>query len=670
MKKLFTVLMLLIATSSIAQIKRDTITDLSPILVTSVRADSKIPITQKTLSASDIQNGYQGQEIPMILGNLPSVYSNSDGGHGMGYSYFSLRGIDQTRVNLTLNGIPLNEPEDLGCYTSNYPSFINSIHSIQMQRGVGTSSNGASSFAGSINFQTKDGLEKGTELQLGGGSFNTARFNVSTSTGLSKKGFALFANIGGVRTDGFRDNSGSRGGSAFVSAGHYSKRSITKINVFSGISENQMAWEGETDSTLNVNFKANHRGLDNSDRFNQTHIQLQRIQNFTPNVKWSTTAFYNHLNGNYDVYNLHDTSLIQNKLDSSRFYYGAETQSSDWRGLVSQLDFRLTDFKVSTGISYNNYIRYHNGYDVAYDTIKVTKSNTLYSNNGNKTDLSGFFKFSYDNRKVLIYADAQIRQVGYNYSGSDTSFNKSWLFFNPKIGVKYFLNNKTNIYWGAGISHREPTRSVFLQGNLYTSTGYFTDAKSEQVIDNEIGVNYKGKKLKLQANAYLMVFNNEIIPIGKTGGNSLPVMVNTDKSVRYGIELDGEYQIINNLTYCFTTTLSKSEFKDSSRVRTHLYSPSVLIMHSLNYTNGNWSFNVNHNYYSEVYLDKDNNFTAPVASTVGANVSYDFKKINISVQGNNITNERVFYNGCVKNNTRYMFANALANYYVTLRIKL
>jgi iron complex outermembrane receptor protein len=656
MKKLFTVLMLLIATSSIAQIKRDTITDLSPILVTSVRADSKIPITQKTLSASDIQNGYQGQEIPMILGNLPSVYSNSDGGHAMGYSYFSLRGIDQTRVNLTLNGIPLNEPEDLGCYTSNYPSFINSIHSIQMQRGVGTSSNGASSFAGSINFQTKDGLEKGTELQLGWGSFNTARFNVSTSTGLSKKGFALFTNIGGVRTDGFRDNSGSRGGSAFVSAGHYSKRSVTKINVFTGISENQMAFEGETDSTLNVNFKTNHRGLDNMDYFNQTHIQLQHIQNFTSSVKWSTTAFYNHLKGHYDVYGL--------KTFDVDGYYAAEQQSSDWRGVISQIDFRTSDIKTSAGISYNNYVRWHDG----YDTIIGLRTN--YSNSGKKNDLSGFIKFSYDNRKVLIYADAQIRQVGYNYSGSDTSFNKSWLFFNPKIGVKYFLNNKINIYWGAGISHREPTRSVFLQGNLYTSTGYFTDAKSEQVIDNEIGVNYKGKKLKLQANAYLMVFNNEIIPIGKTGGNSLPVMVNTDKSVRYGIELDGEYQIINNLTYCFTTTLSKSEFKDSSRVRTHLYSPSVLIMHSLNYTKGNWSFNVNHNYYSEVYLDKDNNFTAPVASTVGANVSYDFKKINISVQGNNITNERVFYNGCVKNNTRYMFANALANYYVTLRIKL
>jgi iron complex outermembrane receptor protein len=392
------------------------------------------------------------------------------------------------------------------------------------------------------------------------------------------------------------------------------------------------------------------------DYFNQTHIQLQHIQNFTSRAKWSTTAFYNHLNGHYDVYGL--------KTFDVDGYYAAEQQSSDWRGVISQIDFRTSDIKTSAGISYNNYVRWHDG----YDTIIGLRTN--YSNSGKKNDLSGFIKFSYDNRKVLIYADAQIRQVGYNYSGSDTSFNKSWLFFNPKIGVKYFLNNKINIYWGAGISHREPTRSVFLQGNLYTSTGYFTDAKSEQVIDNEIGVNYKGKKLKLQANAYLMVFNNEIIPIGKTGGNSLPVMVNTDKSVRYGIELDGEYQIINNLTYCFTTTLSKSEFKDSSRVRTHLYSPSVLIMHSLNYTKGNWSFNVNHNYYSEVYLDKDNNFTAPVASTVGANVSYDFKKINISVQGNNITNERIFYNGCVKNNTRYMFANALANYYVTLRIKL
>ena len=267
--------LILIGFQSIAQ--DSTVVTLNRVLVTAVRADKKTPVTQKTIGDTALQYGYQGQEVPVLLSSLPAMSSNSDGGHGQGYTYLSLRGAGQARINMTLNGVPLNEPEDHGVYSSNFPSFINAIQSIQIQRGVGTSSNGTAAFIGSINFQSKSGLVKNTDVQLGGGSYNTTRYNVSTSTGLLKNNIALFINVGGITTEGFRYNSGSRGGSIFISGGYYGTKRITKLTVFSGVSKNWMAWEGSEESVLAKDYRSNPRINDNPDLFNQTHVQLQNI---------------------------------------------------------------------------------------------------------------------------------------------------------------------------------------------------------------------------------------------------------------------------------------------------------------------------------------------------------------------------------------------------------
>lgn len=647
MKKIL-LLLCLLSTKAFSQ---DTlIKTLDRILITSsVRADKKAPITQKTIGADDIQDGYQGQEVPVLLSTLPSMNSNSDGGHDQGYSYLSLRGASQSRINMTLNGIPLNEPEDHGVYTSNFPSFINSIQSIQIQRGVGTSSNGTASFIGSINFQSKSGIRKGNEIQIGGGSYNTMRFNVSTSSGLSKKKLALFTNIGGVSTQGFRYNSGSRGGSIFIGGGYYGSKRITRVTLFSGISKNYMAWDGTADSILSYDYKINPRGNDNPDLFNQTHIQLQNI-NIFKRSKVTSTVFFNYLKGHYDVYNIKDLPSIG--------YYANENQNSNWLGYVTQYDYRVKNIRFTAGLSASTYTRNHKGIEFYNDTTSFK-----YKNSGNKKEISAFIKLSCDVSNTTYYVDLQGRYVDYKYNGDVYLPKQSWLFFNPKIGAKTFINDKLDVYYAIGMSHTEPTRSTMFNGGLYLTQ--FNNVKAEEVIDQELGINFNGSKVKLQSNVFYMLFKNEIIPVGPIGLNSLPTMTNVNKSVRCGFEADLEYSISNSLTYTMNNTLSINTYGNDRKYQ--IFSPTVMLNHQISYKKAGFSFDINQTYFSKSYMDLDNKNTTPGYTVIGADISYYFDGFKVSVQGNNLLNQKYYSNGYVSNNVKYLYANALSNYYVTLR---
>jgi len=651
MKKIILLLCLLIGGKVFSQdsIK---IISLERVLVSSIRSDKKDPVTQKTIGDTILQNGYQGQEIPMLLGSLPSIYSNSDGGHAFGYSYFSLRGASQSRINMTLNGVPLNEPEDHGVYTSNYPSFINAIQSLQIQRGVGTSSNGAASFIGSINFQSKNGFKRGSEVQIGLGSFNTQRFNVSTSTGLSKKNLALFTNIGGIRTDGFRDNSGSAGGSLFVSGGYFGDKRVTKFVVFSGLSKNKMAWEGSDESVLKTNYRDNPRGLDNRDYFKQTHVQLHNVNLLSKRSKLINILFYNHLNGSYEVYNKKDLPVIN--------YYAVEKQYSDWFGYVGQYDYKISELNLSTGVSLNTYTRHHSG--VEYDTTNTYP----YKNHGTKNEISGFIKVNFGDDVVREYMDVQVRYAEFNYNGNVPLPKQSWLFLNPKIGVKIFHSKKFDTYYTIGLSHREPTRSVLFNGGFYLTT--LNNVKAEKVIDIEFGVDYKDDKVELQSNFFWMSFDNEIIPAGPLGPNSLPTMINVDQSYRIGFETDVTYRITGSLVYNGNLTLSDSRFGKLNKHQ--LFSPSIIMNQGLSYSLGDYVFNINHSYFSKSYIDITNKYSVDGHLIVNSNISYSRNKIIFSLQVNNITNNRYYRNGYIVNSNRYLFPNALINFNTTLIIKI
>lgn len=654
MKQLFIlVLTILIGYQSIAQ-DTNKVMQLTPVLVVGVRADKKTPVTQKTIGDTSIQESYQGQEVPILLSTFPSMYSNTDGGHSQGYTYVSMRGASQNRINMTLNGVPLNEPEDHGVYTSNMPGFINAIGSIQIQRGVGTSSNGAASFIGSINFQSKNGFRKGTEIQIGGGSFNTFRVNASRSSGL-KGNYASFMNVSGLTTDGFRRNSGTTGGSLFYTGGYFGEKRITKVVLLTGFSKNQMAWEGSDEDVLKNDYRDNPRGNDNKDFFAQTHVQLHNINLFNKRSKLTTTLFYNRLDGHYDVYNRESLADLG--------YYAQENQYSNWFGYVGQYDYKTPNVNFTLGTSLNTYTRYHKGVEF----YSPTDNGFNYKNHGTKNEISGFAKVNYGPENIRMFLDVQTRYIDFDYVDANIAFNKkSWLFVNPKAGFKIFIKKNLDVYMSMSMSHREPTRSVLFNNSFYLVD--LNNIKAERVYDIELGVNYKSEKVALQANLYTMSFKNEIIPAGPLGSNSLPTMINVENSARYGFEFDVDYNFLTGLTYSVNGSLSDSRFGPLNRRQ--LFSPNLIVNHSLTYTNGPISANINQSIYSRAYIDIENQFSIPPCSTLGVNLSYSYKNYKLSVQGNNITNNRYYFNGYAMNGKRYLFPTALSNYFVTLRIQL
>ena len=292
MKKIITLLCAL--TLSVSAQDTTKSISLDDIEVTGVRTDTNTPITQKILTKDDISKIYQGQEMSYILDKTPSIVSQSDGGQPNGYTTIRLRGIDQTRINMTLNGVPLNEPEDQGVYFSNYPNFAMNVKSMQIQRGMGTSANGTSSYGGSINFEGKTGVDKETTAQLGYGSFNTQRINMTYGSGIDKK-LALYAGLSAYRTDGYKYNSGGSGYSAFLSGGYYGDKNVIKFTGFNGHSINKMAWYAVSESDIKKDPRTNYNPNGENDAFDQSFAQLQYVRSLTKKSTITTTGYYNHL---------------------------------------------------------------------------------------------------------------------------------------------------------------------------------------------------------------------------------------------------------------------------------------------------------------------------------------------------------------------------------------
>ena len=650
MKKIVTFLSAILLTlTSFGQdtIKKDTmkIVLLSDVEITGVRTDTKTPISQKTLTKDDISKSYQGQEMSFILDKTPSIMSQTDGGHPNGYTTFRMRGIDQTRINMTLNGVPLNEPEDQGVYFSNYPNFATNIKSMQVQRGVGTSANGTSSYGGSINFESNGGLDKETSAQIGYGSFNTQRMNISHSTGLNNK-FAMFSNLSIYQSDGYKYNSGGSGYSAFVSGGYYGEKDIIKFTGFTGRSINQMAWLAVSESDINTDPRINYNPKGENDDFRQSFAQLQYVRSINRNSTLTTTGYYNRLDGKWGLF-VSPTDLLTFGL-SSNFY-----------GIMTNYRLDLKKFTLNVGLHANSYDRSHNG--VINDTLP------LYKNTGYKTDYSAYTKASYNIGKFTLFGDLQIRNVGFTYKGDTSMTPLNWTFFNPKGGITFNQSDKINYYFSIGQSHREPTRTDMFGGqdNL-VSLNIITP---EEVIDYEIGSNIKTKKLSLQYNLFYMDFKNEITLLGALGSNGLPLMTNVSKSFRSGIELDLRYEVFKGLFITNSSSYSYCRIQGDGKEYQPLYTPNLIVNQGFEYINKGLTIGVLAKCHSESYINSDNTLTTPAFAILNANVGYTYKNYTISIQGINLTNKKYYTSGYGVGTERYFFVNAPMSAYITLKAK-
>lgn len=622
------------------------------------RANKNTPVTFKDIDVKELNLKSVGQEPSFILNQTPSINSYSDAGNDVGYSYLRLRGIDQTRINMTLDGIPLNEPEDQGVYFNNYPDFINSVSSIQIQRGIGTSSNGVASYGGNINFQSPE-LFKDTSLEIGVnyGSFNTSRIYYEFNSG-NRKDFSSYARISNVHTDGYKEHSGNDSRSFLFSTGYKKNKHIFKLLGFAGVQKNEMAWLGVPMDSLKINPRYNANTKDETDAFFQSLISLQHIYFISNKSKINTTVYYNFLKGNYD-FDL-DNFLGVN-IGGVMLNYA---MVHNFMGAFTNYSYINNNFSFYVGIHGNMFNRKHIG---SINDIKT------YVNTGYKDEVSGFVKATYKYNDITFFTDVSYRHSQFNYKG-DVAFNGlTWDFITPHIGIKYDVCDKVSFYYSIGSTKREPTRSDIFMGedNLLSDSlgnAIYSNIKPEEVIDHEIGVRYVGKQGHIFFNFYRMEFKNEIVLNGETGPNSIALHSNVAESKRSGIELDIAYDITKHFNISNNSSYSFNRIKENDIQFKPILSPSLIINQDISYNFKNLSVCLNGRYQSKSYLDFSNSIELPDFYTLNAIVSYKIKSFILSVRGNNLTNQKCFSNGTIGyNGDALYFLQAPVNFNISIK---
>lgn len=650
--------------------------DIETIVISVVRADEQTPITQKKLDKKDIESIYTGQDMPILLSKTPSIISYADGGNTTGYTYFRLRGIDPTRINMTLNGVPLNESEDQGVYFSNFADFGNSIESIEIQRGVGTSSNGTASFGGSINFESINlARNKGGEVQLGYGSFNSYRGSAEYATGLLKNKLAFYSRFTLSGSDGYRDHSGSNSRSFFMSGGYIGDKNMFKLTLFSGVAKNDMAYLATLISDIEQNPKTNYLSKDEKDEFLQNFVQLQYAHSFNNELNLSASAYHIGITGNYDI--LAAPDMLNFRL-----------KSMFWGAMVN-LKYQTNRWHIVGGLHGNLFHRHHQM------VIKPQINDFIYHNTGYKKEASAFVKATANFGRLSIYADVQGRYADFSYR-ADTAYKLTvdpiaWGFFNPKLGLMVRLNSEVNLYASAGMTSREPTRTDMLGGyddidpSNVGEVGDLSLVKPEMVIDVELGTNIRHSKIKAQANLFYMQFKNEIAAIGQLNFFGLPLRKNVASSFRTGVELDWKWSILDNLhfsgnlAYCFSQIQEYSTDFDSISYQNvqPLLTPQWIANAEIAYSPFPfWTMAVDARYVGQSFLDNTNNasFVAPHYFLLGFRTSFSFLKHHqIDVMLNNLTNAQYYSSGYVDFGANgpesAYFVQAPFNFFVTYKFK-
>jgi len=511
------------------------------VVVHAIRADAEVPVTKKDISRDEIERLNYGQEMPFLLQQAPSITQYSDGGTGAGYAYLYLRGIQQTRVNMTLDGVPLNDGEDSAVYFVDFGNFAGSLESIQVQRGVGTSTVGAASYGGSINFASMD-LRETRELaaDFGAGSFGTDRVSLGYQTG-NLGPLAFYARGSYQKTDGFREHSGVIQRSLFFGASHQDERSFLKISGFSGHENIHQAFLAADQDTLLRDLRFNPLSPADTDHFGEDLVRAQYTRFLSPSSSLGFQGYYVGASGSYRLW---DDEVAQREL----LEYGL-----DWRFLGAMMTFHHARGGVTfdAGVHANDFTSHHNQ--------NVVGGSPVYSNQGYKNEANAFAKLGYAWGRWRLYGDGQVRWARFRYQGDIALGSVDWTFFNPKVGARFDATPNLGLYASVGKTTREPTRSDMLLGE--DNATVFHDLRAvqpERVVDFEAGAEYHRPGLAVQANVYAMEFRNEIALTGELSAIGLPLRRNVDRSHRRGLEWDVTWQPWSQLRVTHTANLSRN----------------------------------------------------------------------------------------------------------------
>jgi iron complex outermembrane recepter protein len=545
-------------------------TELKEVTVSSVRAKDKNPITFTNISAAEIAPRNLGQDIPVLLQYLPSVVSTTDAGNGVGYTYMRVRGSDGSRINVTLNGIPFNDSESQGTFFVNLPDFASSLESVQLQRGVGTSTNGAGAFGASLNMQTKSFNEKAyAEVSNSVGSFAARKHTIAFGTGLHNN-FEMNARISNIASDGFIDRASSNMFGYFFNANYVKETTLIKLLAFGGKEKTYQAWYGiedpeklKNDRTFNpagmyFDENGNMQFYDNeTDNYWQNHFQLHWSEKWSE--KWISNAALHYTigKGYFEQYkedeDLTDYNLPDFNGNSISDLVRKRWLDNDFFGATFSLNYKnaKTDFLI--GGAANRYLGLHYG-EVVWTQNYIPNPNRYYDNYGNKDDVNFYTKASYNvTNKLNLFTDLQYRMVFYDATSIKFSdVNDTFRFFNPKAGLNYQLDTKNSFYGYFGIANKEPRRDDYENGAI----------KPERLFDYELGWKYNSRKVKLSANAFYMRYNDQLVLTGALNDVGSPVFTNSGKSYRVGLEVESTIAITEKLFLNSNVTISQNQNQD------------------------------------------------------------------------------------------------------------
>ena len=646
------------------------------VMVRAIRADKLSPITQKTIDYEELNEVFNGQDGAFVLETLaPSIQANSESGTRFtNYGTMRMRGIDQRRINITLNGVPLNDMIDQGVFFSNFTDFTNSVESVQVQRGVGTSTNGTASYAGSISYESVrlnvDAPE--TTVSMLGGSFNTWQGSAEVKTGLLENNMAFYSRVSLTSSDGFRDHSGTDSYSFFFSGGYFGEKDIIRFTGFNGRTKNQLSYIPVPISLARENPRTNLNFQDDRDDFGQSFAQLEHTRSFTKNTTLTSSVYYGAAGGDFPFGFVDEEQFVQINYPLFNNHYG----------VMSYLQHANNTWDVSTGIHAYTFRRRN------IEQLVPNFATPYYEDSSVKDEFSAFAKASYTHSNWMFFGDLQARFVNLQLT-PDTQFLGeertiplySWQFLNPKVGLTYQINPLQNVYGSFGRTGREPNRSDFL-GGVQINAGNIdflqdqNNVRAEFVNNYEFGYRIATARTNAQVNFFYMDFENEIAPIGAFVDQFfIQLFANQEDSYRRGVEFDwssklsDKWRLLGNATY-MRSVISRYQPEGSAEVFNNIrtpFSPDVFVNARLQYSPlKRLQVEFHTRYVGDSFTELTNNpdFVLPAYWVNNLRLSTKIgKHYSFEVEVNNLFNELYFTDGAPVGNELSVFAQAPRHFF-------
>jgi iron complex outermembrane recepter protein len=678
------------------------------VIVYATRANENTPTTFSTITQQSLQKQNFGQDMPYLLNWTPSVVTTSDGGTGVGYTGLRIRGSDATRVNVTINGIPYNDSESQVTYWVDIPDVASSTKSVQIQRGVGSSTNGAGSFGGSVNVQTLVlQAEPYAEVTTSGGSFGTHRLSIKAGTGLINNRWAFDGRVSKIKSDGYVDRASSDLDSYYLSGGFYNKNTIVKFITFGGHEKTYQSWNGVDAETMKANRTFNSAGAlydanynviryhnNEVDDYRQDHYQFHLTQKINDYWNVAASLHYTYGRGFYEQYK-QDKKFIEYGLDNviltsdtikSGDFIVRKWLDNKFYGTTFSLNYERNKTALVIGGAFNRYGDANHFGEIIWAQYASNSQigHRYYQGKSQKDDFSMYTKLNYNfSSSINGFIDLQFRAINYKTAGIKDDLDQydvkdEFNFFNPKAGLSYTLPNRDILYASYALANREPNRTDYIESEV--------KPKSEHLENLEIGWRKSATRYNFELNYYLMNYTNQLVLTGNLDNVGNPIRANVGKSYRTGIELSGIVRISKQLSLGANGTWSASKNQDyvidpanlnEKKNTSIILSPNWIAGSQLSYNIfSNLQLTLLSKFVGKQYLDnsESDELSLPSYFVNDARCTYDIspkgmKNIAFSVLVNNLFDIEYSSNGYAYGTTPYFYPQAGRNFLAMVTLK-